>query len=130
VDFSNLKPSDIISGAFASDGPKEQSGTARQQAAQLAALKEQIESGEMTGINVNNVTDPLEAVNIVMVGMVTAIKGFEVLRDTKKITRTQFAAFMKSAKAIHKLWKAAVEVLHNEHKAANGGKCDCDEHNA
>ena len=134
VDFNNLKPSDIISGAFASDGPKEKSGTQRQQAAIIKQLIEQhaqqsgVDPSELTGINVNEVSDPLEALNIVMVGMVTAIKGFQVLKETKNVTDEQFKAFMKNSKAIHKLWKAAVETLHEAHKAANGGHCDCDEH--
>jgi len=126
VDFNNIKPSDIIRGTFASDGPKEKSGDARMQAAQMKMLKEQIEQqtgGEMIGINVNDVSEPMEAIQIIPAGMIMAAKGFDVLRKAGKISSKQLAAFKRTLKATQKIWKEAIENIHEAHEAA--GNCTC-----
>ena len=122
MDFNNLKPSDIISGAFASDGPKEKIGTQKSQQAQLEALKSAMDQGAI-GINVGECSDPTEALMVVQAGTMIFLKGCRVLKDAGKITEAQFETAVKTAKTIFRIWKAALDNIHAEHEA--NGDCSC-----
>lgn len=122
MDFGNLKPSDIISGAFASDGPKEKIGTQKSQQAQLEALKSAMEQGAI-GIDVGACSDPIEALNVIQAGTMIFMKGFQVLKDTGKIDKAQVEQAVEAAKVIFGLWKEARATMHEAHKAE--GNCTC-----
>ena len=135
MDFANLKPSDIIGGAFASDGKPGESPIELSidqilgDAAQEAGLK-QVMAIQLGGDsdNASQIDSPGKAMFLIATGMQMAVDGWNALHRHDELEDDERENLIEASNQIHATFEGLVKRLHQ--KAADAGKCTCDDHKA